>query len=77
MRSRIARGWVAAMPPPAMGGTPAPGLATATTGMPQPVLALLQSRCSGCHTYGQSDPAGWGSVLPRRTGRPVPGASAR
>src|SRR3954464_7468079 len=51
-----------AMPPPAMGnGAPAPGLAT--TGMPEPVLALLQSRCSGCHTYGQSDPAGWGSVL--------------
>jgi mono/diheme cytochrome c family protein len=54
---------VTAPPPAAGGGMPAPGVATASNGMPQPVLALLQGRCSGCHTYGQSDPAGWGSVL--------------
>jgi mono/diheme cytochrome c family protein len=47
--------------PPQGGGAPAPGLAT--TGMPQDVLALLQGRCAGCHTYGQADPAGWGSVM--------------
>lgn len=41
-------------------GMPAPGL---TQGMPAGVLALLQGRCAGCHTYGQADPAGWGSVL--------------
>ena len=51
------------MAPPGMGnGAPAPGLGSALT-MPMPVQALLQERCSGCHTYGQSDPAGWGSVL--------------
>ena len=27
------------------------------------VQALLSSKCAGCHTYGQADPAGWGSVL--------------
>jgi mono/diheme cytochrome c family protein len=52
-----------AMDPPAGMGParPAPGI----TGpqMPTDVLAILQSRCAGCHTYGQADPAGWGSVL--------------
>src|SRR5688572_3463316 len=46
-------------PPPGM-GMPAAGV---TNGMPGDVLALLQGRCAGCHTYGQADPAGWGSVL--------------
>jgi hypothetical protein len=41
-------------------GMPAPGL---TDGMPANVQALLQGRCAGCHTYGQADPAGWGSVM--------------
>ncbi len=31
--------------------------------MPAEVVALLQSRCSQCHTYGERDTAGWGSVL--------------
>ena len=31
--------------------------------MPTEVVALLQSRCSQCHTYGERDTAGWGSVL--------------
>jgi len=39
---------------------PAPGL---VAGMPDEVRNLLQARCSGCHTYGQADPAGWGAVL--------------
>ena len=25
--------------------------------------ALLKSRCAECHSYGQRDPSGWGSVL--------------
>lgn len=32
-------------------------------GIPADVFAILQSRCSPCHTYGQGDLAGWGSVL--------------
>ena len=40
---------------------PAPGVTTEE--MPADVQALLSSRCAGCHTYGQADPAGWGSVL--------------
>jgi hypothetical protein len=31
--------------------------------MPTEIAAILQSRCSACHTYGQGDLAGWGSVL--------------
>jgi mono/diheme cytochrome c family protein len=31
--------------------------------MPADVQALLRSRCAGCHTYSQADPAGWGSAL--------------
>jgi hypothetical protein len=31
--------------------------------MPVAVVELLQSRCSQCHTYGERDTAGWGSVL--------------
>ena len=46
------------MPP----AKPAPGVAPMTE-MPADVMALLQGRCAGCHTYGQADPAGWGSVL--------------
>jgi hypothetical protein len=48
---------VAPPPPPVM----APG--QSTDDMPAEVLALLRSRCAGCHSYGQTDPAGWGSVL--------------
>ncbi len=53
-------------PPPATNpnpgtGTPAPGVVPVD--MTQEAFAILQSRCSGCHTYGQADPAGWGSVL--------------
>ena len=41
-------------------GAPAAGLSQT---MPQDVLALLQGRCAGCHTYGQADPVGFGSIL--------------
>ena len=40
---------------------PAPGVTAEE--MPADVTALLSSKCAGCHTYGQADPAGWGSVL--------------
>src|SRR5688500_15879575 len=51
-----------AMAPAGMGpARPAMGVTGAE--MPTEVLAVLQGRCAGCHTYGQADPAGWGSVL--------------
>jgi mono/diheme cytochrome c family protein len=43
--------------PPPSGGGPLPPDMTAEA------YAVLAARCSGCHTYGQADPAGWGSVL--------------
>jgi mono/diheme cytochrome c family protein len=46
---------------PGMPGMPARGVSDSE--MPADVLAVLQGRCAGCHTYGQADPAGWGSVL--------------
>ncbi|HEY0715776.1 MAG TPA: hypothetical protein VGF45_24040, partial [Polyangia bacterium] len=42
-------------------GAPAAGIDNAE--MPPEVATILQSRCAGCHTYGQADPSGWGSVL--------------
>jgi mono/diheme cytochrome c family protein len=50
---------------PMAGGTglPAPPAPGVSAGMPADVKALLQARCSGCHTYGQADPAGWGAAL--------------
>jgi mono/diheme cytochrome c family protein len=44
-------------PPP----NPMPPMSAAE--IPADVAALLQSRCSQCHTYGERDTAGWGSVL--------------
>jgi mono/diheme cytochrome c family protein len=50
--------------PGAMTGMPgAPARGITDSEMPADVLAVLQGRCAGCHTYGQADPAGWGSVL--------------
>ena len=46
---------------PSAAGAPARGVSDVE--MPADVLAVLQGRCAGCHTYGQADPAGWGSVL--------------
>ena len=49
----------AMMPPPMT--PPVPPISSGE--MPDEVQALLRGRCAGCHTYGQADPAGWGSVL--------------
>jgi mono/diheme cytochrome c family protein len=46
-------------PTPPTGSGPGPVPADMT----QEAFAILAGRCAGCHTYGQADPAGWGSVL--------------
>jgi mono/diheme cytochrome c family protein len=60
------------MPAPAMPTTPAtpttptmpaPAVAVSNEGVPADVALILQARCASCHTYGQGDLAGWGSVL--------------
>ena len=48
----------AATPPAAL-----PPARVTDDGIPPDVFAILQGRCSPCHTYGQGDVAGWGSVL--------------
>ena len=50
-------------PPGPVPPTPNPPTPPAGAEMPAEVIALLQSRCSQCHTYGERDTAGWGSVL--------------
>jgi mono/diheme cytochrome c family protein len=52
-------------PPPAVAPPPPPVIAPgqSVADMPDEVAALLSTRCAGCHNYGQTDPAGWGSVL--------------
>jgi hypothetical protein len=45
------------------GGTMGTAVAVSATGMPAEIADILQGRCSGCHTYGQGDVAGWGSVM--------------
>jgi mono/diheme cytochrome c family protein len=56
--------------PPAMVPTappapvqPPPPVKVSDIEMPQPVYAILQARCSQCHTFGERDPAGFGSIL--------------
>ncbi|MEA2696138.1 MAG: hypothetical protein QOI66_409, partial [Myxococcales bacterium] len=45
-------------------GAPAGGATTTTTtDMPPEIAVILQSRCAACHTYGQADLGGWGSVM--------------
>jgi mono/diheme cytochrome c family protein len=44
-------------------GLTAPVPGTTQEAMPPEVVDLLKARCASCHTYGQADPAGWGSVL--------------
>jgi serine/threonine-protein kinase len=53
------------LPPPSTDPGPLlPGRTRVTaTEMPMGVYSILQARCSMCHTYGQRDPSGWGSVL--------------
>jgi mono/diheme cytochrome c family protein len=46
-----------AVPPEPVAVMPVP------VGMPVDVAALLQRRCASCHTYGEADEGGWGSVL--------------
>ena len=46
-----------------VGQMPPPATTPASADMPDAVANLLRARCSGCHTYGLPDPAGWGSVL--------------
>ena len=61
-------------PPPGMMPAPPPGLTPAPTLPPSKVTvseieypaavhSILSGRCSACHTYGERDPIGWGSVL--------------
>jgi mono/diheme cytochrome c family protein len=50
----------APVPPPPPPMPPAPAMVSE---MPPAVYALLQQKCATCHTYGQADRAGWGSVL--------------
>src|SRR5438046_611304 len=54
--------------PPVVGPTPPvppppPMPPPVVSEMPPAVYALLQQKCASCHTYGQGDRAGWGSVL--------------
>src|SRR4051794_9767602 len=42
---------------------PLPAAMLSMEGIPSEVQSILQGRCAGCHTYGQGDLAGWGSVL--------------
>ena len=51
------------MPPAATPPAALPPARVSDDGIPADVFAILQSRCSSCHTYGQGDVAGWGSVL--------------
>ena len=53
------------LPPTARPNPPPPALRCRRSAaeIPADVAALLQSRCSQCHTYGERDTAGWGSVL--------------
>jgi mono/diheme cytochrome c family protein len=48
-------------PPPTPPTPPTPPVTGAE--IPAEVASLLQARCSMCHTYGERDTAGWGSVL--------------
>jgi hypothetical protein len=49
--------------PPAPMPTNMPPARVSDDGIPAEVFNILQARCSSCHTYGQGDLAGWGSVL--------------
>ena len=54
-------------PPPGPGAPggplPPPAVRVSDREMPPGVVQILAQRCSQCHTYGERDPAGWGSVL--------------
>jgi mono/diheme cytochrome c family protein len=42
---------------------PAPAIRVSEAELPQGVREILERRCTSCHTYGERDPAGWGSAL--------------
>jgi hypothetical protein len=42
---------------------PAPVIRVSEAELPQGVRDILERRCTSCHTYGERDPAGWGSAL--------------
>jgi hypothetical protein len=42
---------------------PLPPARVSDDGIPTEIAGILSARCSGCHTYGQGDLAGWGSVM--------------
>ena len=54
-------------PPPPAGPTgeplPAPEVLVSEAEFPVGVRTILERRCGLCHTYGERDPAGWGSAL--------------
>lgn len=50
-------------PGPTLPTLPNPKTRVSELEMPTAVYNLLQSRCYQCHTWGQRDPAGWGSAL--------------
>jgi mono/diheme cytochrome c family protein len=54
------------MPMPTPSGLPplpTPNILVSEIEMPTAVRQILERRCSACHTYGERDPIGWGSVL--------------
>jgi mono/diheme cytochrome c family protein len=42
---------------------PAPTVRVSEIELPSGVRTILERRCISCHTYGERDPAGWGSAL--------------
>jgi mono/diheme cytochrome c family protein len=50
---------------PTTGGSalPAPIIRVSEAELPVGVRDILERRCVSCHTYGERDPAGWGSAL--------------
>jgi hypothetical protein len=50
------------MPGPIGQPLPPPRVSVSEIEMPNAVHSILSSRCGGCHTYGERDPIGWGSV---------------
>jgi serine/threonine-protein kinase len=52
------------MPPPVNPGTLLPPRTRVSEiEMPPGVAAILNAKCAMCHSYGQTDPAGWGFAL--------------
>jgi mono/diheme cytochrome c family protein len=61
-------GSIGSTPPAPMPGTmndpsTLPPAQVTSDAIPADIYAILQARCSACHTYGQGDLGGWGSAL--------------